>query len=312
MCKWPVFGRSATGFSSYGTSRSTSRTAANLSGDASAQRQLLRLLFLSVDTAKEWSESERRILEVDSRARNLNAALTREERSLADELTLQDSAIDVREELKSLTELQDTDLRRRDELDVKLLALDRARKEARLTMLRAEQEREGTFRALEHAKLTALADQFPSATETARYILANLLTDAQLPDLRASGAGGGRGAAFTLDRFQVRGLRQQGCACDVKGVWKTIEAGGDGAHRDRRRARARQRRRRHCRRTRLPDQPGDEYALAETAIEELDASVAQRRERIDGLVRRLPKEEAALHRPAGRVRTDCSEVGSNP
>lgn len=51
--------------------------------DTSAQRQLLRFLFLPAKTAQKWSETERSILEMDSRARNLNAAVSREERTLA-------------------------------------------------------------------------------------------------------------------------------------------------------------------------------------------------------------------------------------
>ena len=51
--------------------------------DPSAQRQLLRFLFLPPETARKWTEDERDILELDSRARNLNAAVYREEQALS-------------------------------------------------------------------------------------------------------------------------------------------------------------------------------------------------------------------------------------
>lgn len=51
--------------------------------DASARRQILRFLFLPVETARKWTEDERAVLELDSRIRNLTNALNREERTLA-------------------------------------------------------------------------------------------------------------------------------------------------------------------------------------------------------------------------------------
>ena len=50
--------------------------------DASAQRQLLRMLFLPPDIAQRWTAMERSILENDSRMRNFQAVVGREERHL--------------------------------------------------------------------------------------------------------------------------------------------------------------------------------------------------------------------------------------
>jgi hypothetical protein len=69
--------------------------------DPTAQRQLLRLLFLPPSTAKKWTEDEREILELDSRMRNLSAALYREERELAENEVKSDSGIDVRQQLSN-------------------------------------------------------------------------------------------------------------------------------------------------------------------------------------------------------------------
>lgn len=47
--------------------------------DPTAQRQLLRLLLLPSGAASEWAAKEREVLELDSRVRNLQSALNREQ-----------------------------------------------------------------------------------------------------------------------------------------------------------------------------------------------------------------------------------------
>jgi DNA repair exonuclease SbcCD ATPase subunit len=146
--------------------------------DASAQRQLLRFLFLPAKTAQKWSETERSILEMDSRARNLNAAVSREERTLALSEVKVETSADVREELKAIEALQSVDDAVREKLNDALVELDATRQASRLRHLKAEQEREGRYRELERAKLTAIEARFPAKADTARYILAQLLTEA--------------------------------------------------------------------------------------------------------------------------------------
>jgi hypothetical protein len=259
--------------------------------DPSAQRQILRLLLLPATTAKKWTESERGILELDSRARNLNNALTREERALSEELVLQDAGQDVREQLKNLTALQGSDHQQRDTLDEKLLALDRQRKEARLSMLRADQDLEATFRAVEHSKLRALAERFPSASETARYILAQLLTDAQcltcgnqVPEFSKT-----LHARLADSKCVVCGssLSARAGATEAKGL---NDPRDDESEESLTRAESIV----VVARTQL-QKANEEYGQVASRLEELDAAIAQRREQIDALVRRLPKEEAALH-----------------
>src|ERR1019366_5373275 len=73
--------------------------------DASAQRQILRFLFLPPSTARKWTEDERVILELDSRMRNLSAALTREERALAGNEFKTRVGVDIRQQLSELEQL---------------------------------------------------------------------------------------------------------------------------------------------------------------------------------------------------------------
>lgn len=255
--------------------------------DASAQRQVLRLMFLPAPLAREWYESERNILELDSRARNLGAALYREETVLANDVALGETALDVREELKSLTALQDVDTKRREELDEKMFALDRGRKDARLAQLRFEQDRESIFRELEHAKLVALAERFPSVSDTSRYIFAQLLSESECLACGSEVPEVARTFETRLSQFKcvVCGtqlarkaskisLSDERIARTVRGL-EVADAKLTTAKTEVERA-------------------GLEYETARRQLYELDAAASQRRERIDALVRRLPKEQAAL------------------
>ena len=276
--------------------------------DPSAQRQILRLLFLPATTARKWTEAERYILKLDSRARNLGAALTREEKALAEAEQLEDGGLDVREELKSLAELQDVDEQRREELDEASLDLDAARKEARLAMLQAEQEREETFRALEHAKLVALEERFPSASETARYILAQLLTEGeclacgnQVPDVARD--------------LESRLSESRCVVCGSKLKPESDRSGETARLSDERVIRKAESlvvadATVAAARTKL--QTADlRYHETQKELQELEAAITRRRERIDTLVRRLPREEAALHEQReelARLRSRVAEL----
>lgn len=145
--------------------------------DPSAQRQILRMLLLPASESRAWTEDERDILELDSRMRNLNAALGREERALAQNEAKAVAEGDIRSELEELAGRQEADTELHERLDDELQEADSTRRQARLRLLKAEQEREARFRGVERAKLAAIETQFPSRSETARYILAQLLSD---------------------------------------------------------------------------------------------------------------------------------------
>ena len=109
--------------------------------------------------------------------RNLSAALTREERALSkNELKAKESA-NIHEELKTLEKLQESDRERCEKLEDEVAEIEAQRQHARLRVLRAEQEREARFRGVERAKLLAISARFPDRSDTARYIMAQLLTE---------------------------------------------------------------------------------------------------------------------------------------
>ncbi len=145
--------------------------------DKSAQRQVLRTLLLPAATSRKWAEDERSVLELDSRVRNLSAAFFREEQDVAREEGKTAAGAAVIAELKTLEPLQQADEAKLEEFNSRLVSLDADRHQGRLRVLKAEQERESQYREIEHARLTALDASFPSKSDTARYILAQLLSD---------------------------------------------------------------------------------------------------------------------------------------
>ena len=145
--------------------------------DQSAQRQLLRMLFLPPQQAQRWTEMEREILAEDSQVRNFQAVVGREERTLVRNLNRAASATTLRAELETLEALQDKSLERIRELGEHTAELDNLRQRGRTTHMEAQQERESRFRAVEQAKMVAIQARFPEQAATGRYILAHLMTE---------------------------------------------------------------------------------------------------------------------------------------
>ena len=149
----------------------------NLVWDPSAQRQLLRMLFLPPDVAQSWIRTERSILQNDSRMRNFQAVVGKEERHISRALAKKSDAGPLRAELQTLEKLQEPARDRLEKIEGMLDELDRRRQNARLEQLRAKHERETRLRALEHARYVAIDARFPDKTDASRYILAHLLSE---------------------------------------------------------------------------------------------------------------------------------------
>lgn len=145
--------------------------------DPSAQRQLLRLLFLPPNQAARWISEERGILELDSRMRNLRAIVGREEQTATTHSEQASRGEDVRHELDTCEVMQSSDLALRDTLDSNMIELDAHRQSLRLRHLQVEQEHESNQREYERAKLAAIRSRFPSTDETSAFIIARLITD---------------------------------------------------------------------------------------------------------------------------------------
>lgn len=144
--------------------------------DSTAQRQVLRLLMLPSSAAKDWTKKERTVLELDSRVRNLSAALGREEREMkiaktakSDTKALLGQVGEVDDELERLV----AELTKYSE---SLPAAESSRQDARLRVLTLEQERDTVYRDLERMQLERIRSAFPDHAETARYIIGRLIS----------------------------------------------------------------------------------------------------------------------------------------
>lgn len=259
--------------------------------DASAQRQILRLLLLLPNVAQKWTEDERAILELDSRFRNLNSVVSKEMISLAQIEKKVSGSAALQTEIDLIGRLLEIDTQRRDGLLEELTQADDQRQKARLRNLRVEQERESRSREVERAKLTAIEARFPDRSETARYILAQLLT---LEDCLVCG----NHVPKVAQELEIRISNVQ---CVICGSDLTLTN-------------------RHATSTGLADRRVEkgagslvevetELAEARRQLEEaekrhetinaevvrLDAEVSNRAVRMDTLLRQLPPDEAVVH-----------------
>jgi len=266
--------------------------------DQSAQKQILRMLLLSTPKARRWTEDERDILELDSRMRNLRATVGREEGALAKNKSKEKTGDNVRDELEKLASQQETDTELYEHLENELLEIDKARRQARLRALKSEQEHEAQFRAIERIKLAAIESQFPSRSETARYILAQLLTDQMcivcgnhVPEV----------AAEYADR--VEHAQCVVCGSDITNSEVLSSTDDDGLNSEVEQAVANLRDMEanlvEARRA-LKEAEAD-YQSHTAELEELRKRINDRSREIDLLVRQLPPEEAEMHKQQSQL-----------
>lgn len=145
--------------------------------DPSAQRQLLRCLFLDPAEGHEWWQAEREILELDTRMRNLHAALSREEKEERKNQSLSKAAPEIRAELTSKETLLRGTLAHQAKLTESIEELDETRRRHRLDALRAAETLHIAVHELERARLAAVEARYPSADDSMRYIFSRLMTD---------------------------------------------------------------------------------------------------------------------------------------
>ena len=147
--------------------------------DPSAQRQLLKILFLDPDQALYSTKREREILEQDTLARNMRAIIGREKRSLTRDQSRLIGEPRLRKELHRLEEQQRTTEASLDLLDSEYPDIEEQHEQARLRFLSLEQQRESVYRELEQAQLLAIGARLPRLSDSARYIFGHLLTDSR-------------------------------------------------------------------------------------------------------------------------------------
>jgi len=261
--------------------------------DPSAQRQLLRLLFLSPTTSKEWTDIEREVLTRDSAMRNFRYVVSTEESSLTDSEEAVSSGGDIRGELAALEDLQKIDRPKLEQLNDRVTELDATRQAALRDALKAESEHESAFRDLERRQLTAIASAFPSSSDTARYLMAQLISD---QECLACGADSPKATAALKKRIgehrcvvcNSKVTRTNTRAAAPKAIAKALKAlDRAAAHRA---AAAANRERSEA-----------EFEALVVQIQELNARISERSDHIETLARRLPPDEAELHEQRSEV-----------
>ena len=254
--------------------------------DSTAQREILRLLFLPATEGIDWVKRTREIISLDSLVRNLQYSLGKEERSYTRTRKAVGDADGIRKKIEELQELlagEDRDLER---INDELPATIARRQQARLNALTAEQTLESIVRNLERMQIAAVDQAFPDADTTMRYILGHILADGDcltcgtdVPHF--SEAISERIAtnrcpicnstiAHSRGRRYVREIKHaRTSAAGAELQLKTAETERTAADED--------------------------YDRVLAEIEKLSASIARRSAQINDLVRRLPPGEKAVH-----------------
>jgi energy-coupling factor transporter ATP-binding protein EcfA2 len=145
--------------------------------DPTAQRQILRLLFLTPRTSQEWRTRERDVLKRDSNMRNLRYAISTQETEMSESEDAVSNEGDLRKELAKLEKKQEADQAKLDELSEQIVDMGLARDLARLEAAQAESQHESALRNLERHQLTAIERAFPGSSETARYLISQLISE---------------------------------------------------------------------------------------------------------------------------------------
>jgi hypothetical protein len=145
--------------------------------DPGAQRQLLRCLFLSPEHALEWTQKERSILELDSRMRNLQAAVRKEQKIRTKTVKQFSNESEVRAALDAAEKSKEYLDTRCEELAVLVEKDEEDRQRNRLNVMRAQNEHDRSIREFERERLFAIEAHLPQVDASMRFLFARLMSD---------------------------------------------------------------------------------------------------------------------------------------
>ena len=258
--------------------------------DPTAQRQLLRILFLERESSQYWREREREILETESDVRNLRVHRTREARSLNQDEALLAGATDIQSELQKLDDDQRSAKESLDEVSSQLLDINVRREDSRLQFLTLQQRRESQYRELENAHLIAVNARLPQASASARYILSHLLTESECLLC-------GNNAPSIVESMESR-MRSESCIVCGSHLNSDLDHTPVNLADERIRSFESQLRKvdveLEAARINLDESEGDR-SRAVTRRQQLEARIAENERRMDSLLEQLPPEEAEVH-----------------
>lgn len=255
--------------------------------DPSAQRQLLRFLFLPPEQAQRWLDLERQVLSLDSEVRNANWQHGKEQKLVNRAAAAQGSAGELRGRLAELTAQQAEDADQLAEFEEQLVGVAAERQDARVAALTSAHAHESAQAGVERLQLEVVAAAFPSASTTARYVLGQILSGTtclvclnDVPEYRAQVEQRLRDSDCPVCASPVADDRPDGAAATAALQDAAEQARAAGAQRD---AAARRR-----------EEAEAAYAGLLDSVAALQAAVAARDAEIAETLRRLPQSEQDL------------------
>lgn len=142
-----------------------------------AQRELLRALFVSSASAGALSRVRYDMLSADSAYRNLRSVLNRRIKENEQEIARLTTVTGVRAELTILESQLEAVRTEEAKLDIEVAEIEALRQDARLRSANAALERDGAIRDLERIKVHAISRKFRDLDENAIYVLARLASE---------------------------------------------------------------------------------------------------------------------------------------
>jgi anion-transporting ArsA/GET3 family ATPase len=255
--------------------------------DASAQRQILRLLFLPPDLSQQWGTLEADVLSRDTDMRNLRAVVNRAEREmLAAERDLEREPA-TKEKLDELQAEQPRDIKALDEISETLVILERDQARARLDAAIAADERESAYRELERLQLMSIAAAFPSQDETITYLFAKLAADS-----RCLVCGQDAPGAVEALRERVKEERCVVCGSALRASRRATNVTRRQLTRAENAFAAAETRLKRT--TDVKEKAEEAFAVAVLQVRELRARITHRSAEIDAQIAQLPPEEGEL------------------
>ena len=220
----------------------------------------------------------------------MRSVVNKQERNLANDESLAANEPDIREQLRVLEQHQGNDNQRLDEVNSGIADIQARHERALLQFLNLEQKRESQYRELERAHLLSVNARLPQHSDSARYILAQLLTDAD-----CLLCGNNVPSAMESMKSRIRGLECIVCGSDLSPVGDQILTdSADERISSREEDLQATDAELEAARNILQESEG-ERARAITEVQVLQTAIAERSARLEMLLKRLPPEEGRLH-----------------
>lgn len=143
--------------------------------DPSAQREILRILFLDKEDSAAWRSGARKVVALDSEYRNLRVVLNKQKNNIEKKEKERRDFSGLETELDALRRARDEAVREQEGIDANIESEDIQRKLLRDHAVKLESEVDSVRRELASAKILHLDACLPSLSDSAKFILTELM-----------------------------------------------------------------------------------------------------------------------------------------